>query len=407
LRLLISFASLFLSVIFVQLGSGALAPLDALSGAAKGFTASEIGLLGSAHFVGFFIGCWFAPRMMGNIGHGRTFAAFAAGGAIGALAHPLHYDPYFWALMRIFTGMAVAGAYTVVESWMHAKATNANRGRVLGVYRMVDLTGSLGAQVMIAVLPPASYVSYNILAILCCLCVLPLTLTRSEAPPTPEAPRLSPIRAIRLSPLAAFGVVVVGLTNSSFRMVGPVYGQEMGLAAGQIGLFLAAAVLGGAVAQLPVGWLADRYDRRKVLIGLSFAAIAVCAAIMLGFGGGATAIYATSFAFGLVAFPIYSVSTAHANDFATPEFVVELNASLMFLYGVGAIVSPIAAATLIQNFGPSALFAYISVAHVALIGFGFWRMRARGTAEEKTPYRYVPRTSFTLGRLFRRNGGRR
>lgn len=218
MRLLISFAALLLSVVFVQLGSGALGPLDALSGAALGFSTAQIGLLGSAHFVGFFIGCWAAPRMMGGIGHSRAFAAFAASGAIGALGHPLWHDPWFWSALRVLTGIAVAGAYTVVESWMQAKVTNATRGRAVGVYRLVDLLASLAAQGLIAVLPPASYISYNILAILCCLCLLPMTLTTAKAPPTPGAPRLRPIRAMRLSPLAAAGVVVAGMSMPAFRM---------------------------------------------------------------------------------------------------------------------------------------------------------------------------------------------
>ena len=78
MRLLISFAALFLSVVLLQIGSGGVAPLDALSGIQLGFTTAEIGLLGSAHFVGFFIGCWWAPRLMGSVGHSRAFAAFTA-----------------------------------------------------------------------------------------------------------------------------------------------------------------------------------------------------------------------------------------------------------------------------------------------------------------------------------------
>ena len=87
MRLLISFAALFLSVVLLQLSSGALGPLDALSGVALGFSTQEIGLLGSAHFFGFFIGCWWAPRLMGSVGHSRAFAVFTAMGAIGILSH--------------------------------------------------------------------------------------------------------------------------------------------------------------------------------------------------------------------------------------------------------------------------------------------------------------------------------
>ena len=127
MRLLISFASLFLAVILLQLSSGALGPLDALSGIALGFTRSEIGLLGSAHFLGFFIGCWLAPRLMGNVGHSRAFAVFTASGAIGILAHMMILDPTAWAVMRIASGMCVAGCYTVIEAWLQAKVTNASR----------------------------------------------------------------------------------------------------------------------------------------------------------------------------------------------------------------------------------------------------------------------------------------
>ena len=38
---------------------------------------------------------------------------------------------------------------------------------------IVDITGSLGAQLMIGVLEPASYVSYNLLALLCCAAIFP------------------------------------------------------------------------------------------------------------------------------------------------------------------------------------------------------------------------------------------
>lgn len=401
MRMLISFAALFLSVVLLQLGAGAVAPLDALSGAALKFSTTEIGVLGSAHFFGFFIGCWWAPRLMGEVGHSRAFAAFVAAGTIGILAHMLMINAIAWSLMRIATGVCVAGAYTIIEAWLQSVVTNETRGRAMGVYRIVDVSGSLAAQLMISVLTPVSYVSYNLLALLLCAALFPLTLTRTEAPQTPDAPRLRPALAWERSPLAAAGVIVSGVTGAAFRMVGPVYGLYIGLNPHEIGIFLSAYVLGGAVAQFPVGWLADKFDRRSVLVGLSLASIAATAATILLAGQGAWANYLTVAAFGFSTMPIYSVSTAHAHDFATPMERVELSAALMFLYAVGAIASPFAASLLIQWFGPSAMFIMISLAHLLLVGFGLLRMRAR-PAQRRTPYTYEPRTSFLIGRLLRR-----
>ncbi|MEO0381459.1 MAG: MFS transporter [Pseudomonadota bacterium] len=403
MRMLISFAALFLSVILLQLSSGSLGPLDALSGFALGFSTQQIGILGSAHFLGFFIGCWWAPRLMGSVGHSRAFAAFTAAGAIALIAHMLIIDATAWAVMRIASGMCVAGCYTVIEAWLQSKVTNETRGRAMGVYRGVDMGASLTAQLVISVLEPASYVSYNILAIVCCAALLPLTLTTAKQPETPTSPRLRPRLAFARSPLAAVGVIVAALSSASFRMVGPIYGQEVGLSTSQIAWFLAAFVLGGALAQFPVGWLADKYDRRWVLIWLSAAAMLSCGITVLGTGFGTIGIMLTAGLFGLTTFPIYSVAAAHAHDFADSSERVELSAALMFYFALGAIAAPVTASALIDAFGPGALFAMISVGHGLLILFGLARMRSRRSPETRTRYVYAPRTSFVIGRLMGRS----
>ncbi len=399
MRLLISFAALFLSVILLQLSSGGVGPLDALSGLALGFDKQDIGLLGSAHFLGFFIGCWWAPRLMGSVGHSRAFAAFTAAGAIGLMSHMLVVDPLAWAVMRVASGMCVAGCYTVIEAWLQAKVTNETRGRAMGVYRVVDMTGSLAAQMIISVLEPASYVSYNLLAIVCCAALLPLTLTTVKQPETPTSPRLRPSLAHRKSPLAAAAVIVAALSSASFRMVGPIYGQEVGLTTEQIAYFLSAFVLGGALAQYPMGWLADKFDRRWVLIWLSVAAIVSSTITVYSVSYGIAGILIAAGLFGLTTFPIYSVAAAHAHDFATDDERVELSAALMFYFALGAIAAPYIASLLIDLYGPRALFLLMAAGHAILVLFGVTRMRARPTPTDRTRYTYAPRTSFLIGRL--------
>jgi MFS family permease len=289
---------------------------------------------------------------------------------------------------------------------MQSKVTNKNRGRVMGVYRVVDIGASAGAQLMIGVLTPAAYTSYNLLAIICCAALIPLTLTSTAQPEVPTAPRLRPIKTFRISPLGAAGVIVAGLTASSFRMVGPIYGQEIGLSAVMIGYFLATVLIGGAVAQFPVGWLADKFDRRHVLIGLSAVSVLVCGSVSIFGTLGITAVFVSAALFGIATYPIFSVSMAHTNDFTRAEDSVEVNASLMFIYGIGAIFSPLITSKLIELYGPGALFAFIALAHLVLVGFSIARMMARPTSTERTRYTYVPRTTFTISKLLTRQNGK-
>jgi MFS family permease len=407
MRMILSFAALFLSVLLLQLSSGGVGPLDALTGLEGGFTRGDVGFLGSMHFVGFFIGCWWAPRLMGGVGHSRAFAVFTAMGAIGMAGHILTFNPTAWAFLRIGSGICIAGCYTVVESWLQAKVTNETRGRAMGTYRVVDMGGSLVAQLLIGSLASMeTYVAYNLLTILCCASLLPLALTRLPQPDIPSAPRLRPLLAWRMSPLAVAGVLVAALSSAAFRMVGPIYGQEVGLQASQIGLFLAAFVAGGAAAQYPAGWLADKYDRRWVLVWLSVASVASCAVTVAASGLGTIGVMAAAAFFGFTTFPVYSVAASHAHDFATSKQRVELSAALMFFYACGAIAAPWFTSLLIEQYGPAALFYFISGGHILLVIFGLSRMRVRDTLDDKTPYVYAPRTSFVIGRLLRRSRDR-
>ena len=399
---MISFAALFLSVILLQISTGGLGPLDALSGFALNFSSAEIGLLGSAHFFGFFIGCWYAPRVMGAVGHSRAFAAFAAAGVIGLIAHMLIINPYAWALMRIASGLCIAGCYTVLESWLQAKVTNETRGRTMGTYRVVDNLAFLIAQLLISFLEPADYVAYNFLALVCCASLLPLTLTKIKPPETPKALKLRPKLALFRSPLAVAGVIVAAVSAAAFRMVGPIYGAQVGLEVEQIAYFLSAYVFGGALAQYPIGWFADKYDRRWILIWLSVAAIMSSIISTSVAYNNTLGIFLIAFGFGFTTFPIYSVAAAHAHDFASSDERVELSASLLFYYAIGAIAAPLFASFLMDSFGPNAMFLLIAFAHLLLVIFGVARMRVRPTVSERTPYIYVPRTSFLIGRLLKR-----
>ena len=401
MRLILSLAALFLSVILLQLSSGGVGPLDALTGLEQGFSKGQIGILGSSHFFGFFIGCWWAPRVMGSVGHSRAFAVFTSMGAIGMLGHTLLIDPMAWAVMRVASGLCVAGCYTVIEAWLQAKATNENRGRTMGVYRVVDISASLGAQMMIGALATVeTYLAYNLLTLFCCASLLPLALTKASPPITKSAPRLRPLLALSRSPLAVSAVVVTGLTSAAYRMVGPIYGSELGLNASQIGLFLAGYVLGGAISQYPSGWLADKYDRRWVVIALSLASLVSCSISF--FATGVTQIITASCLFGFITVPIYSIATAHAHDFAASDERVELSAALLFYFAIGAIASPIIAALLIQEFGAGSFFVFIASAHFLLAVIGGLRMLLGDVALSKTAYISSPRTSFLVGRLTKR-----
>ena len=151
--------------------------------------------------------------------------------------------------------------------------------------------------------------------------------------------------------------------------------------------------------RLPIGRLADLFDRRWVLIILSLFAATISIILSLIASQYVLYIYLCSFLFGFATFPIFSVAAAHANDFAEQDKYVDLAASLIFIFGLGSIVSPLLSSTLIDYFGPASLFIFLSIVHILLSIIGGIRMMARPSVTEKTPYMYLPRTSLIFGKF--------
>ncbi|MDA9929638.1 MFS transporter [Alphaproteobacteria bacterium] len=405
MRLLISLSALLISTFFVQMGIGSLRPFDAISGQVLGFTPVEIGFLASGHFAGFLLGCIFSPIIVRRAGHSRAFALMAGIAIISIIAHPIYPEATFWTAIRLLSGFSVAGCYTLIESWLQAKATNEIRGRLFSVYRIIDMSGQLMANAMIATLTPASYISYNIIAIVMCLSILPLALTQSKEPELPETVSYQPLFAYHASPLAALGVVVAGLSTATFGSVGPIYALAVGLDISQIALFLVVSIIGGMLSQFPAGLLADRLSRRVVLLALSIMASVLCMVMTLPLAdmkpAGIPLVYVLSFLFGLTTFPIYSICAAHASDFVDSRKMMTLSASLIFFYASGAIVSPLIAGWIIAKYGAPMMFSMISAAHVALMLYTIWRYFARPTLPALRRYAYVPRTSMFIASILR------
>ena len=397
------FLPLLIAAGILLAGNGLFSTLIAVRGGQEGMSAAQIGWMGTTNFIGFMIGCIFVPRILRMVGHIRTFAALASLAATATLLMVMIIDPYMWMVLRLVTGLCFAGLFTTIESWLNSGVRNDVRGKVLAVYRIVDILVVAGAQYMMPIFGTEGFTLFGIMAMMITFSLIPVALGDRSSPKVPAVVKFDIPQIWLISPLACIGCIVIGITNSAFRFVGPIYGDAVGLDLTALATFISLGVIGGAVLQYPLGMLSDRYDRRWVLI---FATLgAVCAGLYLSYFAGTdvTRIYIGIFCFGAFSLPLYSLSAAHANDRAEPSQYVLLAAGLMFFYGIGAIVGPPAASLLLSTFGPASLFALTSLAHGVLALGTLWRMRARKAVPEgdRGDFQMLTRTSPFMQRLTR------
>jgi MFS family permease len=382
-------------------GNGLQGTLIALRGAQEGFPPAVIGLMGTAYFAGFLIGCVAVVRILRAVGHIRAFSALAAMAASGTLLLAIMIDPTAWTIIRFVSGFCFAGLFTVIESWINSGVANQDRARVLSIYRIVDLCAVTGSQFLIPVIGVDGFVIFAVMSIMITLSLVPVSLGDRSNPKPPENVKFDLARAWAISPLGAIGCISVGVTNSAFRTLSPVYAQQIGLTVTDVAAFVSVSIIGGALIQYPLGYVSDKWDRRKVLIVTSSLALASALGLALFTGGDRFANFAIVFIFGAFAMPLFSLSAAHANDRAEPGEYVMLNAALMLFYSIGAIGGPFAAAFVMEFYGPHALFVFIAAVYVVFILIILYRMRVRSSvpAGERGRFAALLRTSLIFGRL--------
>jgi len=382
-------------------GNGLQGTLIALRGAEEGFSASLIGFIGTAYFAGFLFGCVAVPRMLQSVGHIRTFAALAAIAASATVALVIWIDAGVWIIMRLILGFCFSGLFTSVDSWINSSVANKDRARVLSLYRLIDLGSVTGAQFLLPLYGTSGFVIFGIIVIFICLSVVPVSLADRSSPKPPETYQFDIKKIWALSPMASIGCVAIGMTNSSFRLVGPVYAQDIGLSIANVATFMSAGIIGGAVLQYPLGWWSDRYDRRWALIAATSGAAGAGLFLSYVAGNSQYLNYLGIFMFGAFAMPLYSLSAAHANDRAGKDDYVMVSSGLIFLFSLGAMIGPTVGSLLIEYYGARALFTFTSGVHATLVLVTLWRMRTTASVPAQRRSRFVGllRTSSYMARL--------
>jgi len=375
-------ASLLVGVAFLISGHGLQITLIPLRAAAEGWSPFEIGIIGSAYYVGFVAGCVAAPYVILRAGHIRAFAALVSLASAITILQAVVVAVAPWILFRLMFGVAFAGLYMIIESWFNDRATNQNRGRIMAAYIAVNFAAITVGQFMVTLDQPTSFTLFALASVAVSLSAIPVALTRSVQPAPLAIARLRPWELYAASPVGLVGVTVVGIANGAFWSLAAVYAVGEGLDSRQVAVFIGLATIGGALAQWPAGRISDRIDRRIVLTVLLTCAAAVGLALaFLPVAGGLWIPLAVLF--GVTTLPTYAIAAAHAYDHAPPGGYVATAAGLLLANGVGAIIGPILAAGLMEKTSTGMLFLFTALAQSGLALFAIARMKTRSAPADR------------------------
>lgn len=386
------FALLF-GYAMLQMGNTLQSSLLTVRGGLEGFTATQVGLVGSGFYVGLMAGSLRGGQLVRAVGHTRAFAALAAIASSVPLLHLMIVSPWVWPLGRALTGFCFAGLFIVVESWLNGAASSAVRGRILSIYGMTGMIAGVCGQMLLTTAPPRGFVLFCLVSMIISFALVPVVLSRAQAPAQMDGSAELNLR--RLYDQSPFGVVaafLIGISTGAYYSLGPLFAQRMGLDAGSVAIFMACGSLGGFLATWPAGWLSDRMDRRALVVGLATIATAALLTMILFVPQNPPRWMAYSLvaAFGAMVIPAYSLVLAHVNDHVPPTEFAAASGGLLILWGAGSAIGPFAGGAAMSILGNPGLGWIILVAQLLISAWGLYRMRQRAAPEVKEDFLVMP-----------------
>ncbi len=381
-------STLLLGVGLLVVGVGLLFSVLGLRAGLADFSSITLGLVTSAYFAGFVLGTFLCPMVIRKVGHIRAFAAMASLASTMPILHAFWIDPWFWGVLRLVTGVCMVGLYIVIESWLNALAPNALRGRLFAVYMAVNFGALALGQWLILVGDRLGFVPFALVSVMFSFALLPITMTEVDEPEPVDAPTFSLRSLYDASPMGMAGALTSGLMTGAFYGMSAAFGKSMGFSDAGVASFMAAAILGGAAFQWPVGHYSDSHDRRIVLLWVCILGASVTSLGYLLAGHSLEVLIPLAVVFGGLIFSIYGLSVAHVNDVIDSSRLVEFTGGLLLLHGVGAAIGPVLAGVLMDVAGPSSLMLFYAAVMAAMALYAFQRLKAAApvAAEHKADF---------------------
>ena len=390
--------ALFVGMFMLMVGNGLQGTLLGLRGEIEGFSTFSLSIVMSAYFLGFLFSSRFTPELIRRVGHVRVFAALGSLISAVLISYPVLVDPWAWAVGRVIIGFCFCGVYITAESWLNDAASNENRGKSLSLYMIVQMAGIVFAQWIVSQGDISGYTLFIVPSILVSLAFAPVLLSARPMPAFETTKPMKIKNLIAASPLACFGMFMLGGVFAAQFGMSAVYGSRVGLTVAEVSLFVSAIYISALVLQYPIGWLSDRMDRRVLIIWL---AMVGAAGSMIAFllPGSFALILVSGAIVGGTSNPLDALLIAYANDYLKSEDMASASGGLLFINGVGAITGPLTVGVMMDVIGNNGFWLFTGTLMFGVGAYGLYRMTQRSRTDldmDTTPYAPVSAASTSV-----------
>ena len=316
--------------------------------------------LASAFFIGNFVGTFYTQKNVKRYGYRNAFIACLITLMVTTLALPVFTHAWTWMMLRFVGGIAVAGIFVIVESWL-LHGNESGRAKRLGIYMIALYLGTTVGQLGISTIGISGYAPFVFIAIMLSMSAMTLVKAKGAQPDASESAKMSLKQMSRLSHSALIGGVVSGLTTAAIYGLMPLELMKRGLNNQEAGSLMAVVIVGAMAVQILIPKLTKYLGRNLLMALLCFIGSAAAAIVMLD--GGVVTLAICLFLIGAASFALYPIAINHACLNLNANYIVSATQAMLFCYSIGSIIGPLAADWFMQNH--QGVMAYLFVTLLA------------------------------------------
>jgi MFS family permease len=306
----------------------------------QGYSAHAIGLNPAAGGVATLLSAPFVPSWARQVGMRPMLFLSLLVSAICLWAFTFSDNYWSWLILRAVFGVSLTALFVFSEYWINSVAPPARRGFILGLYATSLAMGYVTGPALLSLMGTAGSLPFYGGVGLFALATLPILVGSSKAPEIESPSQIAPFGFLAAAPIAMLASFLHGGIETASMSLLPVYGLFSGLTPeGGVSL-VSVFALGNVLAQVPIGFLSDRFDRLKLLMGIALFGL-IGSLILPTLGPSHFYVFAALLAvWGGVVGSLYAVGLAYLGSrYSGPE-LASVNAAFIMLYSLGMLAGP-------------------------------------------------------------------
>jgi len=362
------------AVVIVGLALGVTLPLVSLRLHDWGYSTFAIGIMAGMPAVGIVLGSKLSGRMAGRWGSENTLRLVMAGSAVSVAMLAIWPSYPVWLLLRLVLGISLTVTFIIGESWINQLVPDRLRGRLVAVYGSAFALSQLCGPLLLGLIGTLDDRGFWLATGLLITGVVMLFCVNGAPVVDPAAAAGRGLRQfIRTMPAIAWAMVLFAGFETMTLTLLPVYLIREGFAQQLALIMVSTVVVGDAVLQVPIGWLADKFSRTAlfkccgVILLLSSLAMPLVLHTVL--------IWPVLVLFGSSAGGLYTLSIILVGQRFRDDALVRANAHIAMLWGLGCLLGPVATGAASEWLNTHALPMMMAIAELIFVLLA-WRRGA-------------------------------